>query len=73
MMSMTPLVTYADTFEYEYPSNEIFFLTEKRFGIYLYCDWKIITNIMKVEQKYECAMLFLIAIYKKANKFDLGV
>ena len=28
---------------------------------------------MKVEQKYECAMLFLIAIYKKANKFDLGV
>ena len=28
---------------------------------------------MKVEHKYECAMLFLIAIYKKANKFDLGV
>ena len=26
-----------------------------------------------MEHKYECAMLFLIAIYKKANKFDLGV
>ena len=28
---------------------------------------------MKVEQKYESAMLFLIAIYKKVNRFDLGV
>jgi hypothetical protein len=39
----------------------------------MYCDWKIIANIMKIEQKYESAMLFLIAIYKKANIFDLGV
>lgn len=52
MINQTPLITYADTFEYEYPSNEIFFLTEKKFSIYMYCDWKIIANIMKVEQKY---------------------
>lgn len=28
---------------------------------------------MKVEQRYESVMVFLIAIYKKANKFDLGM
>jgi hypothetical protein len=28
---------------------------------------------MRVQQKYESAMLFLIAIHKKVNKFDLGV
>jgi len=26
-----------------------------------------------VEQKYECAMIFLIALHKKANRFDLDV
>ncbi len=29
--------------------------------------------MMRVQQKYECAMLFFIAIHKKANKFELGV
>ena len=29
--------------------------------------------MLKVEQKFECAMIFLIAIYKHANRFDLGV
>ncbi len=29
--------------------------------------------MMIVQQKFECAMLFLIAIHKKVNKFDLGV
>jgi hypothetical protein len=28
---------------------------------------------MKVEQRYESVMVFLIAIYKKVNKFDLGM
>jgi hypothetical protein len=28
---------------------------------------------MSVQQNYENAMLFLIAIHKKTNKFDLGV
>ena len=28
---------------------------------------------MKVEQRYESVMVFLIAIYKRANKFDLGM
>lgn len=29
--------------------------------------------MMKVQQKYESLMLFMIAIHKKANKFDFGV
>lgn len=28
---------------------------------------------MKVEQRYESVMVFLIAVYKRANKFDLGM
>lgn len=28
---------------------------------------------MKVEQRYESVMVFLIAIFKKVNKFDLGM
>ena len=28
---------------------------------------------MKVEQRYESVMVFLIAIYKRVNKFDLGM
>jgi uncharacterized protein (UPF0333 family) len=72
-LKQTTLITYADTFEYEYPSKEIYFLTEKKFEIYQYCDWKIIVNFMSVQQKYESAMLFLIAIHKKVNIFDLGV
>lgn len=39
----------------------------------MYCDWQRISDHMKVEQRYESVMLFLIAIYKKVNKFDLGM
>ena len=46
---------------------------KREFGVYHYCDWRVITKLMKIEHKYECAMLFLIAMHKKANKFDLGV
>lgn len=66
-------VSYADTFLYEYPSNEIYFLTQRHFGVYVYCHWKLISDLLKVEQKFECAMIFLIALHKKANRFDLGV
>jgi hypothetical protein len=48
-------------------------LTEKKLEIYQYCDWKLIVNFMSVQHKYESAMLFLIAIHKKVNIFDLGV
>ena len=41
--------------------------------MYVYCDWQRISDHMKVEQRYESVMVFLIAIYKKANKFDLGM
>jgi hypothetical protein len=73
LLSQAPIVTYADTFLYEYPSNEIYFLTEKHFGVYVYCNWKLIANILKVEQRYESAMIFLIAMFKKVNKFDLEI
>ena len=66
-------LSYADTFLYEYPSNEIYFMAQKQFGVYVYCNWVLIADLLKVEQKYECAMIFLIALYKKANRFDLGV
>ncbi len=39
----------------------------------MYCDWQRISDHMKVEQRYESVMVFLIAIFKKANKFDLGM
>jgi len=39
----------------------------------LYNDWRVIYEMLKVQQKYESLMLFLIAIHKKANKFDFGV
>ena len=66
-------LNYADTFVYEYPSNEIYFLSERQFGVYVYCNWRLIADLLKVEQKYECAMIFLIALHKKANRFNLGV
>ena len=39
----------------------------------MYCDWQRISDHMKVEQRYESVMVFLIAIFKKVNKFDLGM
>lgn len=66
-------MTYSDSFQYEYPSDEIYYLTEKQFGVYVYCDWQRISDHMKVEQRYESVMVFLIAVYKRANKFDLGM
>lgn len=67
------IITYADTFLYEYPSNEIFFLTQKCFGAYMYLNWRTISDFLRAEQRYECAMNFVIALFKKANRFDLGV
>jgi len=67
------LLSYANSFSYEYGSNEIYFLTEKQFGIYVYKNWKQICDYLKIEQKFEAAMLFLIALYHKENKFDLGL
>jgi hypothetical protein len=48
-------------------------MTQKQFGVYVYCNWRLIADLLKVEQKYECAMIFLIAMHKKVNRFDLGV
>lgn len=48
-------------------------MAQKQFGVYVYCNWVLIADLLKVEQKYECAMIFLIALFKKANRFDLGV
>lgn len=73
LLSQGRNLSYADTFLYEYPSNEIYFMTQKQFGVYVYCNWRLIADLLKVEQKYECAMIFLIALHKKANRFDLGV
>lgn len=73
LLSQGKYLSFADTFLYEYPSNEIFFMTQRQFGVYVYCNWKLIADLLKVEQKYECAMIFLIALHKKANRFDLGV
>ena len=73
LLSQGKYLSFADTFLYEYPSNEIFFMTQRQFGVYVYCNWKLIADLLKVEQKYECAMIFLIAQHKKANRFDLGV
>ena len=73
MWTQDRYVSYSNTFLYEYPSNEIYYLTERQFGVYVYCHWKLISDLLKVEQKFECAMIFLIALYKGANRFDLGV
>ncbi|MCB0371103.1 MAG: hypothetical protein KDD45_17215 [Bdellovibrionales bacterium] len=73
MLTQGRYVSYSNTFLYEYPSNEIYYLTERQFGVYVYCHWKLISDLLKVEQKFECAMIFLIALYKGANRFDLGV
>ena len=48
LMNKEALVTYADTFQYEYPSDEIYYLTDKQFGVYVYCDWQRISDHMKV-------------------------
>ena len=58
---------------YEHGSTEVFFLSDRQFGVYVYCNWRLIADLLKVEQKYECAMIFLIALHKKANIFHLGV
>lgn len=46
---------------------------KENFGVYVYCNWKLIADLLRIDRKYEECMLFLIAIHKKANKFDLGV
>ncbi len=46
---------------------------KENFGVYIYCNWKLIADLLRIDRKYEECMLFLIAIHKKANKFDLGV
>lgn len=73
IMKEMPLLTYAHTFEYEYPNRQISFLSQKKYEAYLYNDWRVLYEMMKVQQKYESLMLFMIAIHKKANKFDFGV
>ena len=48
LLSQGKNVSYADTFLYEYPSNEIYFLTQRQFGVYVYCHWKLISDLLKV-------------------------
>jgi hypothetical protein len=70
------IITFADCFTYQYPGTEIYYLVDNEkfnFGVYVYCNWKLISDLLRLDKKYEECMLFLIAIYKKANKFDLGV
>lgn len=52
LLSQGRNVCYADTFLYEYPSNEIYYLTQRKFGVYVYCHWKLIADLLKVEQKF---------------------
>lgn len=68
-----PLRTYSHSFSYSYGSNEIYFITERQFGIFVYKNWKQICDHLKIEQKFESAMLFLIALYHIENRFDLGL
>lgn len=52
LLTQGKYVSYSDTFLYEYPSNEIYYLTDRQFGVYVYCNWKLISDLLKVEQKF---------------------
>jgi hypothetical protein len=48
LLTQGKYISYADTFLYEYPSNEIYYLTDRQFGVYVYCHWKLISDLLKV-------------------------
>jgi hypothetical protein len=48
LLTQSKYLSYADTFLYEYPSNEIYFLTQSKFGVYVYCNWRLIADLLKV-------------------------
>ena len=73
LLNEVPIVTYAESFSQYYESSEVYFLTERAFGVYQYKNWKQICESLKTQQKYEAAMRFLIALYLKVNRFDMGM
>jgi hypothetical protein len=50
------------------------YLSDQQLKVYVYCNWKQICDLLKrQEENYSSAMNFLIALYRRANRFDLGV